>query len=94
VHIEDDLNILANGRQPLHFGEWKTTSILFQMEDDLNIFFNGRRPNEVGEKLAVNKTMVTKKPNYYGWRHEQIRTNRGLPNPSWAFVLTNNKCNL
>jgi hypothetical protein len=41
--MEDDLIILANGRQSQYFGKWKTTSIFCQMEDDLNIFQNGRR---------------------------------------------------
>ena len=35
--MEDDLNILANGRWPQYFGKWKTTLIFCQMEDDLNI---------------------------------------------------------
>jgi hypothetical protein len=34
VQIEDDLNILANGRLPQYFGKWKTTSIVWQMEDN------------------------------------------------------------
>jgi hypothetical protein len=51
--MEDDLNILANGRQPQYFGKWKTTTIFgnwkttaifCQMEDDLNILEIGRRP--------------------------------------------------
>ena len=38
--IEDDLNILANGRQPPHpplhgiFSKWKTTLKFWQMEDN------------------------------------------------------------
>ena len=35
--MEDNLNILANGRQPQYFGKWKTTSVFWEMEDDLNI---------------------------------------------------------
>ena len=31
--MEDNLNILANGRQPQYFGKWKTTLIFWQMED-------------------------------------------------------------
>jgi hypothetical protein len=45
VQIEDDLNILANGRLPQYFGKWKTTSIVWQMEDDLNSLANGRHLN-------------------------------------------------
>jgi hypothetical protein len=36
--MEEDLNILANGRQPQYFGKWKTTSIFCQMEGDINFF--------------------------------------------------------
>ena len=32
--IEDDLNILQNGRRPQFCTKWKTTSILYKMEDD------------------------------------------------------------
>ena len=41
--MEDDLNILAIGKQPEYFGKWKTTTIYWQMEDDYNILANGRR---------------------------------------------------
>ena len=34
--LQDDLNILANGRVPQYFGKWKSTSIFWLMEDDLN----------------------------------------------------------
>jgi hypothetical protein len=47
LSMEDDLNILANGRrphfflsngrQPQYIYKWKTTSIFWQMEDDFNI---------------------------------------------------------
>jgi hypothetical protein len=30
--MEDDLNILANGKKPQYFGKWKKTSIFWQME--------------------------------------------------------------
>ena len=45
--MEDDLNILANGRRHQYLGKWKTTStflsieddlIFFEMEDDLSLF--------------------------------------------------------
>ena len=42
--LEEDLNFLANGRQPQFFGKWKTTSIFWKMEDDLNFLENGRQP--------------------------------------------------
>jgi hypothetical protein len=41
--MEDNLNILANGRQPQYFGKYKTTSKFWQMEDDQIILENGRR---------------------------------------------------
>ena len=34
--MEDDLNILANGRRTQYFVKRKTTSIFWQMEDDLD----------------------------------------------------------
>jgi hypothetical protein len=40
--MEEDLNILANGRRPQYFGKWKMTSIFWQIEDDLNVLANGR----------------------------------------------------
>ena len=46
--MEEDLNILANGRRPQYFGKWKTTSIFWQMEDVINFWqmeddINGRQ---------------------------------------------------
>ena len=38
--IEDDLNILMNGRQPKYSCAWKTTPFLVQMEDNLDIIVN------------------------------------------------------
>ena len=35
---------LANGRRPQFSGNWKTTSIFWQMEDDLIFLANGRQP--------------------------------------------------
>jgi hypothetical protein len=43
--MEDDLNILANGRQPQYFGKWNTTSIFWQIEENLNLLANGRNIN-------------------------------------------------
>ena len=52
--MEDNLEFLANGRQPRIFGKLKTTSIFWwmddnlnlqQMEDDLIILVNGSQPN-------------------------------------------------
>ena len=46
-YMEDDLNILENGRRPQYFlngrrpqyfWKWKTTSIFLKLEADLNIF--------------------------------------------------------
>jgi hypothetical protein len=34
--MEEDRNILENGKQPQYFGKWKTTSIFWRLEDDLN----------------------------------------------------------
>jgi hypothetical protein len=51
--MEDDLNILANGRQPQHFGKWKMTSIFWQMEDNLNILANGRKPQYFGKRKTT-----------------------------------------
>ena len=53
--MEDDLNILAKGRQPHLFLKWKTTSIYLQMEDNLNILANGRRLQyqQMEEKLNM-----------------------------------------
>ena len=51
--MEDDLNILANGRRHPYLGKWKTTSTFLSIEDDLNFykwkttsvcFVNERRP--------------------------------------------------
>ena len=51
--MEDDFNILANGRRSQYFGKWKTTSIILQMEDDidflkledtLNFYSIGKQP--------------------------------------------------
>ena len=51
LQMEDDLNILGNGRRPHFFQMEDDLNILgirrrphfFQMEDDLNIFENGRQ---------------------------------------------------
>ena len=43
--MEEDLNILANGRRPNYFGKWKTTSIFCQIEDSLNILVVKRQWN-------------------------------------------------
>ena len=48
--MEDNLNIIENGRQPQYFWKWKTTSIFLKMEDDLNIFDNGIRPQYIMEE--------------------------------------------
>jgi hypothetical protein len=50
--MEDDLNLLANGRRPQFLEKWKTTSIFWEMEkdpifwgnleDDINLKVNGR----------------------------------------------------
>ena len=42
VELEDDLNMLANGRRPKYLGKWKMTFIFLKVEDDLNIVANGR----------------------------------------------------
>ena len=47
--LEDDLNIVANGRQYQYCRQWKTASIIWKMEDYLNYLENGRRP-----QLLVN----------------------------------------
>ena len=49
--MENELNILGNGRQP-HF--------FLQMEDDLNIFGNKRQPNENTKlfSLAIPKEII------------------------------------
>ena len=39
--MEDNLNIIENGRRPQYFWKWKTTSIFLKIEDDLDIFENG-----------------------------------------------------
>ena len=48
VQIEDDLNILANGRLPQYFGKWKTTSIFWKFEDKISILENGKWPQYSG----------------------------------------------
>ena len=40
--MEDDLNLVANVRQPQFVGKCKTTSICRQMEDDINLLANER----------------------------------------------------
>jgi hypothetical protein len=56
--MEDNLDILSNGRQPKSFvklkilsifGKWKTTPIFWQMEYELNILANGRQPQYFGK---------------------------------------------
>ena len=42
--MEDDLNIVANGRRTQYFSKWKTTPTFWKMEDDLNYLENRRRP--------------------------------------------------
>ena len=48
--MEEDLNMLVNGRKPQIAGKWKTTTIWWQLEDSQNcwqmedIFLNGRQP--------------------------------------------------
>ena len=54
--MEDDLNILSNGRGPQYFGEWKTTSIFWKMTDDLNMLRNGRQPQPF-IKLKIISTL-------------------------------------
>ena len=49
LQMEDNLNILANGRRPQYFCKWNTTSIFWQMKDDLNLLANGRRPKYFGK---------------------------------------------
>ena len=52
--MEDDLNILANGRRPQYFGKLKTTLIFWQMEDNLNILANGIGPPYVDEQKTTS----------------------------------------
>jgi hypothetical protein len=56
--MEDDLNFLANGRQPKPFDKskmtsifdkWKTAYIFWQMGDDLNNLANGKQPQYFGK---------------------------------------------
>jgi hypothetical protein len=42
--FEDDHITLASGRSPQYFGNWKTTSISWQMEDNFKNVVNRRRP--------------------------------------------------
>ena len=42
MRMEDNLNILANGRQPRYFGKFEDD--LNILEDDFNMLANGRRP--------------------------------------------------
>ena len=57
--MEDDLNILANERQPQYFAKWKMTSIFWQMEDDLNILANGRQSQHFGKKKMTSLFLET-----------------------------------
>jgi hypothetical protein len=34
--MEDDFNILANGRQTKYIGKWKMTLMFWKMEDNFN----------------------------------------------------------
>ena len=34
--MDDNVNILANGRGLKYFGKWKTTSICWQIQDGIN----------------------------------------------------------
>ena len=43
--MEDNLNFLANGRQPQFIHKWQTTLTVWKMEDDLNLQENGRQCN-------------------------------------------------
>ena len=57
--MEDDLNFLANGRQPQSFGKWKMTINIWQSERRLQylsklkmaciIWQNGRQPHFFGK---------------------------------------------
>ena len=47
--MDNDLNILENGRRPQYFGKGTTTSMCWQMEDDLNILGIGRLPQYFGK---------------------------------------------
>jgi hypothetical protein len=38
VKMEDDLNLKVNGRRTQFLGNWKTTSICWQLEDDLHFW--------------------------------------------------------
>ena len=53
--MEDDLDILENGRRPQYSWKWKTISIFLKMEDDLNIFLMKATQNP---KQIRMKTMV------------------------------------
>ena len=44
--MEDKLNFLSNGRQPLIILRIEDDLNLIQMENNLNIFENGRRPQD------------------------------------------------
>ena len=35
--MEDNVNFNINGRQPQFFGQWKTTSMSYQLEDPLSL---------------------------------------------------------
>ena len=41
--MEDDLNMLENGRRPKYFGKWKATSIFWKIEDNIN--FSNKKTN-------------------------------------------------
>jgi hypothetical protein len=47
--MEDDLNILANGRRPQYLGKLKTSSVIWKMKNDLIILENGRQPQYFGK---------------------------------------------
>jgi hypothetical protein len=55
--MEDDLNILRNGRQPQYFDKWKMTSIFWQMEDDLSILPMGDKLN-MEDDINIRKRTI------------------------------------
>ena len=54
--MEDDLNLLANIRQPQVVGNWKTMSIGQRLEEHIKFLVNGRRPQYLFE---LNMTRVS-----------------------------------
>jgi hypothetical protein len=73
--MENDLNIVSNGRnlnisanerRPQYFGEWKTTSIFWQMEDHLNKLKNGRQPQSFVKLKIISILKKGRRPIYFG----------------------------